>query len=151
MMFVVRTPFLYLLRYYRRKTVLSSLLVTTATIIVSLAIEHISAESRLLDERIVTIFIIASIISCISLFAVLKYSVIEETRPDEKFDLEEDERGHERAECSASGGRIEFLGSLGSVEMGVGAYCRCVDGIFGFYLFVNALCIRPIYSCTYNQ
>ena len=49
----------------KRKTVISSLLVTTSTIIVSLAIEHISAETSLLDERLVTIFIIASIISCI--------------------------------------------------------------------------------------
>lgn len=65
MMFIVRIPFLYLLRYYKVKTVVSSLLVTTSTIIVSLAIEHISAETSLLDERIVTIFIIASIISCV--------------------------------------------------------------------------------------
>ena len=65
LLFMVRVPFLYLLRYYKRKTVISSLLVTTSTIIVSLAIEHISAETSLLDERLVTIFIIASIISCI--------------------------------------------------------------------------------------
>ena len=37
------------------------------------------------------------------------------------FCLEEDERGHERTECSTSGGRIELLGSLGSVELRFGA------------------------------
>jgi hypothetical protein len=67
------------------------------------------------------------------------------------FCLEEDERGHERTECSTSGGRIELLGSFGSVEMGIGAYCRRVDGIFGFYHYVNALYLRPIYSCTDYQ
>ena len=65
MMFLVRLPFLYLLRYYKVKTVFSSLFMTTSTIIVSIAVEHISSESMLLDEKFVTIFLIASVLSCL--------------------------------------------------------------------------------------
>ena len=65
MMFLVRLPFLYLLKYYKVKTVLSSLFMTTSTIIVSIAIEHISNESLLLDEKFVTLLLIASVLSCL--------------------------------------------------------------------------------------
>ncbi len=65
MMFLVRIPFLYLLRYYKTKTVFSSLFMTTSTIIVAIAIEHISSEVSLLDEKFVTIFLIASVLSCL--------------------------------------------------------------------------------------
>lgn len=65
MMFLVRIPFLYLLRYYKAKTVFSSLFMTTSTIIVAIAVEHISSEVSLLDEKFVTIFLIASVLSCL--------------------------------------------------------------------------------------
>lgn len=65
MMFLVRLPFLYLLRYYKIKTVISSLFMTTSTIIVSIAIEHISSETSLLDEKFVSIFLIASVLTCL--------------------------------------------------------------------------------------
>lgn len=64
-MFLVRTPFLYLLRYFRGKTVITSLFMTTSTLVVAIAIEHISSETALLDEKFVTIFLIVSVISCL--------------------------------------------------------------------------------------
>lgn len=64
-MLLVRLPFLYLLRYYKGNTVIPSLLVTTSTIIVAIAIEHISKESGLLDEKLAPIFIIISLITCL--------------------------------------------------------------------------------------
>lgn len=64
-MILVRLPFLYLLRYYKCNTVIPSLLVTTSTIIVAIAIEHISKESGLLDEKLAPILIIISLITCL--------------------------------------------------------------------------------------
>jgi Kef-type K+ transport system membrane component KefB len=64
-MILVRLPFLFLLRYYKGNTVIPSLLVTTSTIIVAIAIEHISKESGLLDEKLAPIFIIISLITCL--------------------------------------------------------------------------------------
>ena len=65
LMLLVRIPFIYLLRYYKKGTVFSSLFVTTSTIIVAIAIEHISNETGLLNEKLVTVFIIASVFSCL--------------------------------------------------------------------------------------
>ncbi len=64
-MVLVRLPFLYLLRFYKFKTVCSTLFMTTSTIIVAIAIEHISSNTLLLDEKLVILFILASVLSCI--------------------------------------------------------------------------------------
>ena len=46
-------------------TVFTSLFMTTSTLVVAIAIEHISSETALLDEKFVTIFLIVSVISCL--------------------------------------------------------------------------------------
>lgn len=62
---LVKIPFFYLFRFYPAKTVLSTFVISTSTIIVALAIEHVSSTLNVFDEKLVVILVIASLVTCI--------------------------------------------------------------------------------------
>lgn len=62
---LVKLPFAYLCKYYTKRTVVETLLFMTPTVIVPIAIEHISDQVKIFSDRFLVIMIIVSMLSVI--------------------------------------------------------------------------------------